>query len=154
LGGCGSQTWPKQDILSLVFVCARINQPFITPAHSHYPHYCITTARLLRHIYTPPDPPFICHTPYNIGNDNIVSRQKSETASPIRLRGWDLAFTRYSFTSRFLCTNQPFFHSPRQPALPTLVQYYCTTIGQYTTPPSDLSFLCHTPYNIGNTNIV
>jgi len=20
----------------------------------------------------PPDPPFICHTPYNIGNDNIV----------------------------------------------------------------------------------
>ena len=24
---------------------------------------------------------------------------------------------------------------PRQPALPTLVQYYCTTIGQYTPPP-------------------
>jgi len=45
-----------------------------------------------------------------------------------------LAFTRYLFTSRLLCTNQPSFHSPCPPALPTLVQYYCTTIGQYTTP--------------------
>jgi len=33
-----------------------------------------------------------------------------------------LAFTRYSFTSRLLCTNQPSFHSRRLPALPTLVQ--------------------------------
>jgi len=41
---------PVQDILSLVFVCARINHPFITPAHSHYPHYFNTIARLLRHI--------------------------------------------------------------------------------------------------------
>ena len=45
-----------------------------------------------------------------------------------------LAFTRYSFTSRLLCTHQPSFHSPRPLAFPTLVQYYCTTIGQYTTP--------------------
>jgi len=45
-----------------------------------------------------------------------------------------LAFTRYSFTSRLLCTNQPSFHSPRPPALSTLVQYYCTIIGQYSTP--------------------
>jgi len=44
-----------------------------------------------------------------------------------------LAFTRYSFTS-LLCTNQPSFPSPRPPALPTLVQYYCTMIGQYETP--------------------
>ena len=34
----------------------------------------------------------------------------------------NLAYTRYSFTSRLLCTNQPSFHSPRPPALPTLVQ--------------------------------
>jgi len=32
------------------------------------------------------------------------------------------------------CSNHPFI-PPRPPALPTLVQYYCTTIGQYTTPP-------------------
>jgi len=39
-----------QDILSLVFVCARINHPFITPADLHYKHYCNTIARRLRHI--------------------------------------------------------------------------------------------------------
>ena len=55
---------------------------------------------------------------------------------------------------RLLFTNQPSFHSPRPPAFPTLVQYYCTTIGQYTNPPSDLPFVSHTPYNIGNNNIV
>jgi len=32
-------SWPIQDILSLVFVCARIDYPWINPAHSHYPHY-------------------------------------------------------------------------------------------------------------------
>jgi len=58
--------------LFLCVACARINHPFITPAHPHYPHYCNTIARRLRHIYPPPDPPFICHTPYNIGNGNIV----------------------------------------------------------------------------------
>jgi len=46
-----------------------------------------------------------------------------------------LAFTRCSFTSRLFCTNQLSFHSPRPPASPTLVQYHCATIGQYTTPP-------------------
>ena len=46
----------------------------------------------------------------------------------------ELAFTRYLFTSRLVCRNQPSFHPPRPPALPTLVQYYCTIIGQYTTP--------------------
>ena len=50
-----------------------------------------------------------------------------------RLTG--LAVTRYSFTSRRLCTNQSSFHSPRPPALATLLQYKCTTVGQYTSPP-------------------
>jgi len=45
-----------------------------------------------------------------------------------------LAFTRYSFTSSRLCTSQSSFHSSGPPALPTLLQYYCTAIGQYTTP--------------------
>ena len=44
-----------------------------------------------------------------------------------------MAFARYSFTSRLFCTNQPSFHSPQSSALPTLVQYHCATIGQYTT---------------------
>jgi len=65
-------SWPIQDIRLLVFVCSRINRPFITPAHSDHQHYCNTIARLVRRIYPPPDPPSICYTPYNIGNDNIV----------------------------------------------------------------------------------
>jgi len=64
--------WPIKDSLSLVFVRARIKHPFITPAHLHYPHYCNTYARFLCNIWPPPDPPCWCHTPYNIGNDNIV----------------------------------------------------------------------------------
>ena len=43
-------SWPIQDIISLVFVCARINHPFITPAHLHYPHYCNAYTRLLCNI--------------------------------------------------------------------------------------------------------
>jgi len=45
------------------------------------------------------------------------------------------AFTKYAFAWRLLCSIQPSFHFPRPTALPTLVQYCCTTIGQYTTPP-------------------
>jgi len=48
--------------------------------------------------------------------------------------------------------NHPFI-PPRPPALPTLVQYYCTAIGQYTTPFPP-SRLCYTPHNIGNNNIM
>ena len=64
-----------------------------------------------------------------------------------------LACTRDFFTSNRLCTNQSSFHSSRPPALPTLLQYYCTTIGNYKTP-LDLPCVCHAPYNIGNNNIV
>ena len=41
-------------------------------SYLHCPHYCNTVARLLRNIRHPPDPPFVCHTPYNIDNGNIV----------------------------------------------------------------------------------
>jgi len=55
-----------------------------------------------------------------------------------------LAFTRYSFTSRLLCTNQLSFHAPRSAALPTLVQYYCTMIGRYKTPlPTSRLYTIH-----------
>ena len=46
--------------------------PLLPPPISHYPHYCNTIARLLRNIGSPPDPPYICHTIYNIGHDNIL----------------------------------------------------------------------------------
>ena len=49
-----------------------------------------------------------------------------------------------SFTSRLLCTNQASVRSSRPPALPTLVQYYCTIIGQDTTPlPTSRLYAIH-----------
>ena len=57
---------------------------------------------------------------------------------------FDLAFTRYCFTSSRLCTSQSSCHSSGPPALPTLLQYYCTAIGQYTTLP-------RSPFCISNT---
>jgi len=41
-----------------------------------------------------------------------------------------LAFTRYSFTLRLLCTNQSSFFCPLPLALPTLLQCYCMAIAQ------------------------
>jgi len=52
--------------------CARINHPCVAPSHLHCPHYCNTIACLFRSIRRPPNPPFVCHTPYSIGNGNIV----------------------------------------------------------------------------------
>ena len=91
---------------------------------------------------------------------SLASRAEQSTANGVvasvagTTRCGYLAFTRYSITSRLLCTNQPSFHSPCLPALPTLVHYYCTPIAQYTPPPTDPPFVCHTPYNIGDANIV
>jgi len=70
--GGGVRPGLTQDILPLVF-CVQESMPL------QYPHYCNTIARLLRNIWPPPDPPFICHTPYNIGNDNIVLRLKTRS---------------------------------------------------------------------------
>jgi len=41
-------------------------------------------------------------------------------------------------------------------SLPYCMHYYCycMTIAQYTSPPTDPSFLCHTPYNIGDANAI
>jgi len=55
-----------------------------------------------------------------------------------------LAFTRYSFTTRLLCTNQSSFYRPRPPAFPTRLQYDRTHIAQYTPPPTPLLRLLFT----------
>jgi len=44
----------------------------LPPHHLQSLPYCNTIARLLRNIRPPTDAPFVCHTPYNIGDGNIV----------------------------------------------------------------------------------
>jgi len=65
-------TWPLQDNILLRGFYARINRPFIPPAHLHCPHCCNTIARLVGNIRPLLDLPFVSDTPYNIGNYNIV----------------------------------------------------------------------------------
>ena len=43
---------------------------------------------------------------------------------------------------------------PPPAAKPTLLQHYCTTIAQYTPPPTEPPFACHTLCNIVDGNIV
>jgi len=63
---------PLQEVLLLAVVCARINRPFIPPAHLHCTHCCDTIARLLGKKRPPLDLPVVCHTQYTIGDNNIV----------------------------------------------------------------------------------
>jgi len=72
--GARAGGWPLEDIILLLVVCARINRSFILPVRLHFPHCCNTIARLLGNINIRPalDLPFVCHTPYNIGNKHIV----------------------------------------------------------------------------------
>jgi len=48
--------------------------------------------------------------------------------------------------------NHPFITT--LPALPTLLQYYCTTNASCSPPPPTTLFVCHTVYNIGHGNSV
>jgi len=55
-----------------------------------------------------------------------------------------LAFARYCFTPRLLCTNQSSVYYPLLLALPALLLYYFTSIAQYTTrPPTPLVYAIH-----------
>jgi len=85
--------------------------------------------------------------------DLLAALEAQLAESQVRC-GDALAFTRYCFTSRLMCTNQPSLHPPRPPALPTLVQNLCTNSGQYMTllPSSRVYAIHHTI--IGNNNIV
>ena len=66
------QRWPLQEIVSLQSFIVGINHPFVTPPHLQSLPYCNTIAPLLRKIRPLTAPPFVCHTPYDIGDGNIV----------------------------------------------------------------------------------
>ena len=44
----------------------------LPPPHLQSLPYCNTIARPFRNILPRTDPPSVCHTPYNIGDGNIV----------------------------------------------------------------------------------
>ena len=72
--------------------------------------------------------------------DDALKREQKGLARVARLKGnaWlgqNSFCTRHCFTSRLLCTNQFSLYCPLPAALPALLQYYCTSIAHYTTPP-------------------
>ena len=71
--GC-PQNWPLQDILLRRGICARIKHPYLPPAHLHWPLCRHTIARPLGSIPHLRDPLFASHSPYKIGDNNIVER--------------------------------------------------------------------------------
>jgi len=75
-------------------LCTSQSHPHIAPPAfpTPWPYYCTTCA-----IYDPPrDPPFVCHTPYTIGNGNLKpSPQRWEAAlSQRRNRRYPLSRAR------------------------------------------------------------
>jgi len=64
-----------------------------------------------------------------------------------------LSLYKILLASSRLCTNQSSFHASGPPVFPTLLQYYCTATGQYTTPHLT-PLVCYASYTIGNGNIV
>jgi len=65
-----SVLYPLQDIVSLESFIVEVNSPFVASPPLQSLPYCDTTAWPLRNIRPPP--PFLCHTPYNSGDGNIV----------------------------------------------------------------------------------
>ena len=65
-------------------------------------------------------------------------------------RAGRLAFTRYCFTSRLYCGSQSSFHCPpptcKAHSIEIRLHDHCAIYA----PPTDPSFVCHTPYNIGD----
>jgi len=73
-GGAQGKTgaWPLQDIVLLQSFIVGVHHLFVAPPHLQSLPYCNTIARPFRNIRPPTDPPFVCHTPYNIGDGNIM----------------------------------------------------------------------------------
>ena len=64
-----------------------------------------------------------------------------------------VSFYKILFHFKVYCGSQSSVCPPSPIAKPTLLQCYCPTIGQYT-PSYRPPFVCRTPYNIGDGNIL
>jgi len=73
---------------------------------------------------TPPTPAFVLQA------GTLEPASWSPRTPSLQLRS--LAFTRYYFAAKLYCGSPSFLYSPSPLAKPTLLLYYCTTIGHYT----------------------
>jgi len=142
------QSWPLHDILLRLCFCARINHPFIAPP-TCIAHTVAILLQYYRATFHPlPTPRFhVMHHRILCIAISCKGQHQSEVVMcacrPRRARPLGL----YKICVHF----QAFVHEsaiiycPPPLALPPLLQYYCTTLAQYTPPP--LPPLCM-PYTI------
>ena len=86
---------------------------------------------------------------YNV-NIYMAAAQNPELGTP----GAAAAFTRYCFSARLLCKNQPSMHSPPPTCIAHPGAIRLHDYSAVNDSPFELSFVRCAPYNIGNNNIV
>ena len=70
---------------------------------------------------------------YDISLSIAIYIYRVRVNGSLDLRALEVCLYKILFTSRLLCTNQSSFDCPLPPALPAVLQYYCTSIAQYAT---------------------
>jgi len=136
---------PQICFFSLSFYVLRAST--LRLRHRHGPHGHTHPQKIHRttHIHTTHPPSVFTRRVLRILRMNTRVNPHSLRARPYTVPQ-PISLYKIFVTSRLLCTNQPSFRSRRPPALLTLVQYYCTILGQYTTsiPTSRLYAKHHT----------
>jgi len=117
-----------------IYICVYISTSTSIPISIPIPIYIY--APVPRHLPRSLFAPQHSDHPRHGANHNFYSPRATLffIITPARVKP-NLAFTRYCFTSRLLCTIQSSVCCPLPPVLPALLQYYCTPIAQYTPPP-------------------
>jgi len=77
-------SWPSKGIRSLQSCLELVYHPCIAPFICFAHNIAIPLHDEMRNIRPPPGPPCIFHTPYNIGNGNIVERLSCGPAATTR----------------------------------------------------------------------
>jgi len=143
--------WPKQDLVLFLGLCARINTILCAPTLclGTPPHPVI--AQTIAQYSVPPRPPVIAI--YSTQYWQWQYRAKAEPRSGKGGRGVErarpvvLSFGLYEIMFHSKASVRGWFIwilPPPRPALPTPLQYVCTTIGQYTTHPRPLLCMLYT----------
>jgi len=87
--GATIAAWPQVSLYKILFqskvLLSESLHLFIPPPYLQRLPFCNTIARLLRNIRPPTAPPSVCHTPYTIGDGNIVQRPSHTTRGDIHV---------------------------------------------------------------------